>query len=98
MVRSRLYLRSPPPLADAAAGPFGGPSRGMYHLSIGRVVKLRDLDLKRVIWDVEYRREVIAFLNRRSAAGKRKKEPKLVGIPADGGSNDDPRRPDEKAA
>ena len=97
MVRSRLYLRSPPPLADAATGLFGGPSRGMYHLNIGCVVKLRDLDLKRVIWDVDYRREVIAFLNRRSAA-KRKKEPKLVAVSADGGSNDDPRRPDKKAA
>jgi hypothetical protein len=99
MVRSRLYLRSPPPLADAATGPFGGPSRGMYHLNIGCVVKLRDLDLKRVIWDVEYRREVIAFLNRRgNGAGRRKKEPKLASVSVDGGSNDDPRHPDKKAA
>jgi hypothetical protein len=70
----------------------------MYHLSIGCVVKLRDLDLKRVIWDVEYRREVIAFLNRRSISGRRKKVSDVVAVRAEGGSNDDPRRADEKAA
>ncbi len=71
----------------------------MYHLNIGCVVKLRDLDLKRVIWDVEYRREVIAFLNRRSrASGRHKKAADVVTVRADGGSNDDPRRPDKKAA
>jgi hypothetical protein len=69
----------------------------MYHLDIGCVVKLRDLDLKRVIWDVEYRREVIAFLNRRRAP-KRRKEPRIAAIQADGGSNDGPSRPSKKAA